>query len=114
MFALIKEPRMTQPSRLPQHRNRVRFPLDLAGPSAFDEIDVRHVRCTLQINQTEVSVDIPAGVIRELGLLGENSELSLRIPGEELFTVHVRPVLTESQCESAAGWYAEMSDFDRF
>lgn len=114
MFAMTKESRMNQPARNPQFRNRIRLPLDLCGPYAFDENDGCQVRCALQIDQTEVAVEIPAGVLRKLRLLGEASEVVLRIPGEPAVAVDVLPILTESQRKSAAGWSAEMGDFDRF
>ncbi len=114
MFALIKEPRMNQQSRKQQRRNRCRFTLDLCGPYVFDEVDARHVRCYLQINHTEVAVDIPAEVLRKHRLLGESSEVVLCVSGEHPVPVDVWPILTDSQRKTAASWSAEMGDFDRF
>jgi hypothetical protein len=114
MFALTKESRMDQSSRKPQHRNRVCLPLDLCGPYVFDEIDTRHVRCFLQMNHTELAIDIPAEVLRQHRLLGDSSEVVLRICGEQTVALEVQPILTDSQRKTAAGWSAEMGDFDRF
>jgi hypothetical protein len=114
MFALTKEVRMTQPSRKPPFRNRIAQSLDLCGPYAADEFDVRRVSCALEIGQTEVAVEIPAGVLRKLRLQGDSREVVLRIPGEPALDVDVLPMLTDKQQKTAAGWSAEMGDFDRF
>jgi len=114
MFALTKEPRMDQSSRNPQHRNRVRLSLNLCGPYAFDEIDARNERCYLEINHTELAIDIPAEVLRQHRLLGDSSEVVLRVASEQRVPVEVRPILSDKQRKSAAGWSAEMGDFDRF
>jgi len=114
MFALTKESRMDQSSRNPQHRNRVRLPLDLCGPYVFDEMDAHHVRCYLEINHTTLAIDIPAEVLRQHRLLGDSSEVVLRVTSEQRVPVEVRPILTDSQRKTAAGWSAEMGDFDRF
>jgi hypothetical protein len=114
MYALTKEARMTQPSRNPQFRNRIALPLDLCGPYASDDMDSRQVPCTLQFDQTEVAVEIPAEVLRRLQRQGENRDVVLRFPGEHAVAVNVLPILTESQRKAAAGWSAEMGDFDRF
>ncbi|HEY2251995.1 MAG TPA: hypothetical protein VGH74_13075 [Planctomycetaceae bacterium] len=114
MFALTKEARMTQPSRNSQHRNRISFPLDLCGPYAADEFEERTMGCVLQIDRMDLPVEIPVGMLRKLRRLGDNSEVVLRIPGETAVAVDVLPALTEKQQKSAAGWSAEMGDFDRF
>jgi hypothetical protein len=114
MFALTKEARMTQPSRKSPFRNRIGLSLDLCGPYAADEVDFRKVSCILQIDQTELAVEVPAEVLRQLQRQGENSEVVLRFPGDRSIAVDALPVLTEKQRKSAAGWSAEMGDFDRF
>jgi hypothetical protein len=114
MFALTKEARMNQPSRKPQFRNRIGLPVDLCGPYASDEVDLRQMACTLQIDQTEVGIELPAEVLRRLQRQGEESEVVLRFPGNRSIAVDVMPILTEKQRKTAAGWSAEMGDFDRF
>lgn len=114
MIALTKEARMNQPSRKSQFRNRIGLSLDLCGPYAADEMDLRQVGCTLQIDQTEVAIDLPAEVLRRLQRQGENGNVVLRFPGERSIAVDVLPIMTEKQRKTAAGWSAEMGDFDRF
>ena len=109
MIAMIKEPSMDQ-----QFRNRRRFPIDLCGPYAGDESETFEVRCDLQIARAHVAIDIPADMLRKYRLQGGDGEIVLRIPGEQHFQVNVTPLLTDKQQKSAAGWSAEMHDFDRF
>jgi hypothetical protein len=77
-------------------------------------MDLRRVCCTLQIDHTELAIEVPAEVLRRLQRQGENSEVVLRFPGYRSIAVDALPVLTEKQRKSAAGWSAEMGDFDRF
>jgi hypothetical protein len=109
MIAMSKEHSMDQ-----QFRNRRRFPIDLCGPYAGDECEGNEVCCDLEIARSHVAVDIPAALLRKYRLQGGDSEIVLRIPGEQRFRVNATPLLTDKQQKSAAGWSAEMHDFDRF
>lgn len=109
MMTLTKELSMHQPSF-----DRVRRQKDLCGPYISDAGESRPVRCYLQIAGSTVAVDVPSDVLGMRRVVGPRDEVVLRVPGEELAAVEVRPIQTKREQRMANQWIAEMEDFDRF
>ena len=109
MMTLTKELTMEQPSF-----DRIRLQRDLCGPYIADARDSRPIRCHLQIAHSTIAVDIPAEILGAHRLLGGHDDVILRVPGEEIASVEIRPIQSKREQQLANRWISEMEDFDRF
>jgi hypothetical protein len=90
-----------------------RLPMEMCGPYAGEEEVSGHACCWLRIGHANVSIQLPTEVMRDPCLL-DRGPIVLHVPHQRPIPVETQVILTDSQQKRAAGWAAEMADFDRF